>query len=92
VIEFGPLEGCLTAGLVKLGVKSLTCIEARAENAIKTLVACHAFDWKNVKLVMDDFHNVNQFKYGTYDLVFAHGVYYHSLAPFLFLENLRSSV
>jgi hypothetical protein len=90
VIEFGPLEGCLTAGLVKLGVKSLTCIEARPENAIKTLVACYSFGWKHVELVMDDFHNVNHLKYGTYDLVFAHGVYYHSLAPFLFLENLCS--
>lgn len=90
VIEFGPLEGCLTAGLVKLGVKSLTCIEARPENAIKTLVACHSFGWKHVELVMDDFHNVNHLKYGAYDLVFAHGVYYHSLAPFLFLENLCS--
>jgi hypothetical protein len=29
-------------------------------------------------------------KYGTYDLVFAHGVYYHSIAPFLFLRNLMS--
>jgi hypothetical protein len=90
VIEFGPLDGCMTSGLVTLGVKKLTCIEARPENTIKTLIASYAFDWDMVELVMDDFHNVNCLNYGTYDLAFAHGVYYHSLAPFLFLENLCS--
>ncbi|MBD2126536.1 hypothetical protein NDI39_05180 [Microcoleus sp. ZQ-A2] len=90
VIEFGPFDGCQTAGLLNSGVKTLTCIEARAENAIKILVARYVFDWNNLELMMDDFHNANQFKYGTYDLAFAHGVYYHSIAPFLFLENLRS--
>jgi hypothetical protein len=90
VIEFGPFDGCQTAGLVNLGVKNLTCIEARAENAIKTMVARYVFGWNNVELVMDDFHNAEQLKYGTYDLAFAHGVYYHSIAPFLFLENLMS--
>ena len=90
VIEFGPFDGCQTAGLVNSGVKSLTCIEARAENAIKTMVARYVFGWNNVELVMDDFHNADQLKYGMYDLAFAHGVYYHSIAPFLFLENLMS--
>lgn len=90
VIEYGPFDGCQSAGLVNLGVKSLTCIEARAENAIKTMVARFVFGWNNVELIMDDFHNVNSLKYGTYDLAFSHGVYYHSIAPFLFLENFRS--
>lgn len=90
VIEFGPFDGCQTAGLVNSGVKSLTCIEARAENAIKTMIARYVFAWDNVELVMDDFHNVERVKYGTYDLAFAHGVYYHSISPFLFLENLLS--
>ena len=39
---------------------------------------------------MNDFHDVNSDKYGKYDLVFAHGVYYHSISPFLFLENIVS--
>jgi hypothetical protein len=90
VVEYGPFDGCQTAGLVNLCVKSLTCIEARAENAIKTMVDRYVFGWDNVELIMDDFHNVNSLKYGTYDLAFIHGVYYHSIAPFLFLENLRS--
>lgn len=90
IIEFGPMEGAQTAGLVRLGAKSVTCIEARAESFIKTMSAKYAFGWHNVNLVMDDFHNADDLKYGKFDLAFAHGVYYHSIAPFFFLENLMS--
>ncbi len=88
VIEFGPFEACQTAGLVHLGAKSVTCIEARAENSTKTLAAVEVFGWSNVRLIMEDFHNVDGSKYGRFDLAFAHGVYYHSIAPFVFLSNL----
>ncbi len=47
-----------------------------------------AFRWSNVELVSDDFHDVTPQKYGRFDLVFAHGVYYHSVAPFVFFENM----
>lgn len=90
IIEFGPMDGAQTAGLVNLGAKSVTCIEARAESFIKTMVAQYAFRWENVKIVMDDFHNADNLKYGRFDLAFAHGVYYHSVAPFFFFENLMS--
>jgi hypothetical protein len=90
VIEFGPMDGAQTAGLVNLGARSVTCIEARAESFIKTMVARYAFRWDNVHLVMDDFHNADKLKYGRFDLAFAHGVYYHSVAPFFFFENLMS--
>lgn len=90
IIEFGPMDGYQTAGLVHLGARSVTCIEARAENCIKTVLACYAFQWNHVRVIMDDFHNVDASKYGKFDLAFAHGVYYHSVAPFLFFENLLS--
>lgn len=90
VIEFGPMEGAQTAGLVALGAKHVTCVEARAESYIKTMVAQYALGWKNVTLVMDDFHNAHELTYGVFDLAFAHGVYYHSVAPFFFFENLMS--
>ena len=90
VIEFGPMDGCQTAGLVSAGVGRLVSVEARAENFMKTLVASQSFDWKNVELVMDDFHNADQTTYGRFDLVFAHGVYYHSFAPFHFFRNMLS--
>ncbi len=90
IIEFGPMEGSQTAGLVKLGAESVTCIEARAVSFIKTMIAQYCLGWRNVRLLMDDFHNADRNKYGEFDLAFAHGVYYHSLAPFLFFENLMS--
>jgi hypothetical protein len=90
IIEFGPFDGCQTASLVHLGAASVTCIEARAENAAKTRTAVEVFGWPGVRVVMDDFHNADAGKYGRFDLAFAHGVYYHSLAPFVFLENLLS--
>ena len=90
VIEFGPMESAQTAGLVHLGAKSVLGIEARATSFIKSQIACYCFGWKNVSLVMDDFHNADAHKYGRFDLAFAHGVYYHSFAPFLFFENLMS--
>jgi hypothetical protein len=90
VIELGPLDGFQTAGLVKLGASEITCIEARPENFFKLLVAKQALGWSSVRLVMDDFHNCRAATYGRYDLVVAHGVYYHSLAPFLLLENICS--
>lgn len=90
VIEFGPMEGAQTAGLIRLGAQSVTCIEARAGSLIKTMIAQYCFGWENVTLIMDDFHNADRQKYGEFDLAFAHGVYYHSFAPFLFFENLMS--
>ncbi|HJZ80492.1 MAG TPA: class I SAM-dependent methyltransferase [Pyrinomonadaceae bacterium] len=90
VIEFGPMEGAQTATLVNLGAASVTCIEARAESFIKTMIAHYCFNWQNVEVIMDDFHNADVRKYGKFDLAFAHGVYYHSIAPFFFFENLMS--
>jgi hypothetical protein len=90
VIEFGPFDGYQTAGLVHAGVGQLTCIEARPENAIKVEAVAKVFGWSNVQVQMDDFHNAHATTYGRFDLVVAHGVYYHSVAPFLFLENLRT--
>jgi hypothetical protein len=90
VIEFGPMECAQTAGLIHLGAKSVLGIEARATSFIKSMIAAYCFGWNNVSLVMDDFHNADAHKYGRFDLAFAHGVYYHSFAPFLFFENLMS--
>jgi len=90
IIEFGPMEGAQTASLVNLGASHVTCIEARAVSFIKTMIAQYCLQWDNVNVIMDDFHNADAQKYGTFDLAFAHGVYYHSFAPFLFFENLMS--
>lgn len=88
IVEFGPMDGAQTAGLVTLGADRVVAVEARPENYLKTLVAKVAFGWSNVELISDDFHDVTPQKYGRFDLVFAHGVYYHSVAPFVFFENV----
>jgi hypothetical protein len=88
VIEFGPLDGYQTLGLAHLGA-DVTSIEARAENVMKTRAALDATGMPG-SVHMDDFHNVDATRYGRFDLAFAHGVYYHSIVPFLFLHNLIS--
>ncbi|MGE3272213.1 MAG: class I SAM-dependent methyltransferase [Chloroflexota bacterium] len=90
VVEFGPLDGCMTGSLVASGVASVTCVEVRLANVLKVLVARQMLGWQNVDLVIDDMHNVDGNAYGTFDVVVAHGVYYHSSAPFRFLENLTT--
>ena len=89
VIEYGPLDGTQTIGLAKHAEK-VTTIELRPENAIKTITGLHLSKINNVNLIMTDFHSVRGEYYGRFDLVFAHGVYYHSEFPFLWLENLFS--
>jgi hypothetical protein len=90
VVEFGPLDGCMTGSLVAAGADSVTCIEVRLANVLKVLVARQIMGWSNVQLVIDDMHNVDGFAYGRFDVVVAHGVYYHSEMPLRFLENLTT--
>ena len=90
VVEFGPLDGCMTGSLVASGVASVTCVEVRLANVLKVLVARQVLGWPNVQLVIDDMHNVDGQAYGQFDVVVAHGVYYHSAAPLHFLRNLAT--
>ena len=88
LLELGPLDGCQTLGLLHLGAEHVTAVEARAENALKTQAAVDAFGFADrVAIVMNDMHDITPVE-GGYDLAFAHGVYYHSIAPFVFLESL----
>jgi hypothetical protein len=86
VVEFGPFDGCQTLGLTHLGA-DVTAIEARAENAVKTRAALDATGL-TASIVMEDFHDTTAARHGRFDLAFAHGVYYHSHRPFVFLGNL----
>lgn len=90
VLEFGPLDGYQTAGLVHAGAKSVTCVDVRAVNLLKIIAAREAFGWSQVTTLIDDLHNVHGRRHGRYGAVCAHGVHYHSVAPFLFFENLLS--
>ena len=89
VIEYGPLDGAMTAALLQLGAAEVTCVEIRMVNILKMLAVQHIFGWGNrLKLLAEDMHMVDGHSAGRFDLVVAHGVYYHSVSPFRFLRNL----
>ncbi len=88
VVEFGPADGYHTAAAIHLGAKSIDCVEARSENIIKQTVMKNVMGWDHVNLHMLDFHLADAQRFGRFDVAMAHGVLYHSLAPFLFLNNL----
>lgn len=90
VIEFGPLDGAMSSCLLEQGVGSLTCVELRIANVLKILAAREYLGWRNLSLVIDDMHVVDGKTHGRFDLVVAHGVYYHSQTPFRFLRNLTT--
>jgi len=86
VIEFGPADGIHTGWLVNSGAKHVTTVEGRPENIIKLLAAQFAFGWKNLEIVLDNFQYPGRWADRRYDLVFAHGVVYHCLNPFYFMD------
>ncbi|MBL9148857.1 MAG: hypothetical protein JNM94_09215 [Phycisphaerae bacterium] len=90
VIEFGPLDGVQTAAIAKLGASEIVCIEIRPDNYLKSLLSADLIGARQVSIRFDNFHAVTAARYGTFDICIAHGVYYHSNAPFRFLENIAS--
>jgi hypothetical protein len=92
VVEFGPLEGAMTAGLLHLGAAEVCAVEIRMTNLLKLLSAAHSFGWRRLRVVVEDMHMVDASTIGRFDLVVAHGVYYHSADPFCFLRNIASLV
>jgi hypothetical protein len=90
VLEYGPLDGAMTGNLVALGVGTLHCVEVHMLNVLKVLAAKQMLGWRNVEVIPDDMHTVDGWAYGHYDLAVAHGVYYHSIAPFRFIKNLTT--
>lgn len=90
VAEFGPLDGAQTASFIPYRPESIDAFEIRPDNYLRVEAAARIYDWPNVRLHLEDFHAVNALSHGRFDICIAHGVYYHSNAPFVFLENLAS--
>jgi len=73
VIEYGPLDGAMTATLLQLGAASVTGVEIRMTNVIKLLSAAHIFGWGDrFKLLIEDMHMVDASSAGRFDLAVAH--------------------
>ena len=87
VLELGPLDGFSTAALLRFGVRSITCVELRPENHLKVLLAKQLNLWNTVELLFENFNCLHPELHGRFDIVFAHGVYYHTSTPFRLLEN-----
>ncbi len=88
VLELGPLDGSMSACILQQNPRSLTVVDSHWENFLKLRTAEEAFCLENLSVVLDDFHNVTRRKYGKVDVLYAHGVIYHSEEPFLLLEQL----
>jgi hypothetical protein len=90
VIEFGPSDGNHTAALLSLGANPLTLVEGRGENVVKLLVAKWVMGWDQVEVNYDNFQIPGIWAKRRYDVVYAHGVYYHCQNPLIFLDMLAS--
>lgn len=88
VIELGPLDAAQTSAILKLGASELVCIEIRPDNYVKTLLAADLLGARNLTLKLENFHATTAARHGHFDVCIAHGVYYHSNAPFQLLENI----
>jgi hypothetical protein len=88
VIEFGPSDGQHTAFLIASGACHVTLVEGRPENIVKLLAAQYAFGWNNLEIVCDNFQVPGRWASRRYDVVSAHGVFYHCINPFRFFDQL----
>jgi hypothetical protein len=86
VIEFGPSDGIHTGFLTAADARQVTVVEGRPENVVKLLAAQYAFGWKNLEVFTDNFQYPGVWASRRYDAVFAHGVFYHCLYPFYFMD------
>lgn len=88
VIEFGPSDGVYTGVLFKTGAEQVTVVEGRPENVVKLLAAKYAMGWDNLEILTDNFQVPGRWASRRYDVVFAHGVFYHCVDPFYFFDQL----
>lgn len=86
VLELGPGDGYITAGLEAQGVAGVTAIEGNASAFMRCLILKNAFDLK-AKFLCGDFVQYVEAEPAGFDLVFAAGVLYHLTDPIAFLEH-----
>jgi Methyltransferase domain len=80
VLELGSLEGGHSYQLERLGVKSITGIEANAESFLKSLIIKEVLELK-ARFLYGDFVKYLETVETRYDLIFACGVLYHMTDP-----------
>jgi hypothetical protein len=91
VLELGSLEGGHSYQLERLGIKSITSIEANTESFVKCLIIKEVLGLK-AKFLYGDFIKYLEADETRYDLIFACGVLYHTIDPLhlLYLISQRT--
>jgi hypothetical protein len=91
ILELGSLEGGHTYQLEKLGIKSITSIEANTESFLKCLIVKEVLGLR-AKFLYGDFVKYLETTETKYDLIFACGVLYHMIDPLhlLYLISQRT--
>jgi len=82
-------EGFFGFELCKRGCKEVIAFDARAVNIEKAQLIQNHFDYKNIKFFLDDIYNLEEKKYGKFDLTFCLGLIYHLENPILALRKMR---
>lgn len=84
VIELGPMDGAITAGLERYGVKSITAIEANADSFLRCLILKNALGLRATYLLGDFVQYLRDRPKA--DMIYASGVLYHMTHPLELLE------
>ncbi len=88
VLELGPLEGGHTYLLDRLGVKSITAIEANARAYLKCLIAKELFAINRARFLLGDCLEFLRTSESHFDVGIACGILYHLTNPVELLELL----
>ena len=88
VIDLGCLEGGYAVEFARMGFDTLG-IEARVESYQKCIYATSHLSLPNVKFAKDDAKNISN--YGTFDVTFCCGLFYHLDNPTTYLSLLSQA-
>jgi SAM-dependent methyltransferase len=85
IADLGCLEGGYATGFARLGMNT-TGIEVRNSNYQNCLYVKSKVNLPNLVFVKDDVNNID--KHGTFDAIWACGIFYHLDNPRMFMERV----
>src|SRR5262249_6431362 len=84
IADLGCLEGGYATGFARLGMNALG-IEVRESNFQNCIHVLSNVNLPNLAFIKDDINNIE--KYGTFDAIWACGIFYHLDNPREFMEK-----
>ncbi|TCP64279.1 class I SAM-dependent methyltransferase [Baia soyae] len=89
ILDLACLEGQYAIEFALHGAE-VVGIEGREVNIQKAIFAKDVLSLPNITFIQDDVRNLSKKKYGSFDVVFCSGIFYHLNTPdvFHFLENI----